>query len=40
MVAFPPTVHARNHAVAGLVPELALILSLNMAAENAMANLT
>ena len=37
MAAFPPTAHALKHAVAGLGPELALILSLEMAATDVQA---
>ena len=38
MAAFPPSARALKHAVAGLGPELALILSLGMAAGAVQAN--
>ena len=38
MAAFPPSAHAPKHAVAALGPELALILSLDMAAGAVQAN--
>ena len=38
MAAFPPSGHAPKHAVAGLGPGLALILSLDMAAGAVQAN--
>ena len=38
MAAFPPSGHAPKHAVAGLGPELALILSLDIAAGAVQAN--
>ena len=38
MAAFPPSARALKHAVAGLGPELALILSLGMAAGDVQAN--
>ena len=38
MAVFPPSARALKHAVAGLGPELALILSLGMAAGDVQAN--
>ena len=38
MAAFPTSAHAPKHAVAALGPELALVLSLDMAAGAVQAN--